>query len=54
VLVEGRVVVEQGQLTTMRESDIIARAQGTAEAILQRIDRAARPAGHGHGHGHGH
>ena len=52
VLVEGRVVVEQGQLTTMRESDIIARAQGTAEAILQRIDRAARPAGHGHGHGH--
>jgi len=54
VLVDGRVVVEGGQLTTMREKDIIARVQNTAEAVLQRIDSSERPAGHGHGHGHGH
>jgi 5-methylthioadenosine/S-adenosylhomocysteine deaminase len=54
VLVDGRVVVEGGQLTAMREKDIIARVQNTAEAVLQRIDSSERPAGHGHGHGHGH
>jgi hypothetical protein len=38
----------------MREKDIIARVQNTAESVLQRIDSSERPAGHGHGHGHGH
>ena len=52
VLVEGRVVVERGELTTMLEADIIARAQETAEGILRRIDSSERPAGHGHGHAH--
>jgi 5-methylthioadenosine/S-adenosylhomocysteine deaminase len=54
VLVEGRVVVERGQLTTMNEKDVIACVQQTAEAVLRRIDSAKRPAGHEHGHGHGH
>ena len=52
VLVDGQVVVERGQLTTMREKDIIARVQRTAEALLRKIDSTERPAGHGHGHGH--
>jgi 5-methylthioadenosine/S-adenosylhomocysteine deaminase len=50
VLVDGQVVVERGQLTTMREKDIIARVQATAESVLHRIDTAERPVGHGHGH----
>jgi hypothetical protein len=48
--VDGQVVVERGQLTTMREKDIIARVQATAESVLHRIDTAERPVGHGHGH----
>jgi 5-methylthioadenosine/S-adenosylhomocysteine deaminase len=50
VLVDGQVVVERGHLTTMREKDIIARVQVTAESVLHRIDAAGRPVGHGHGH----
>jgi 5-methylthioadenosine/S-adenosylhomocysteine deaminase len=50
VLVDGRVVVERGQLTTIPERDVIMRVQRAAEGVLRRIDSAPRPAGHGHGH----
>ena len=52
VLVDGRVVVERGQLTTIPERDVIMRVQRAAEGVLRRIDSAPRPAGHAHGHGH--
>jgi 5-methylthioadenosine/S-adenosylhomocysteine deaminase len=43
VLVEGRIVVEGGRLVTVPEPEIVAAAQRTAEALLERVGTTARP-----------